>query len=340
MSEYAIDQCPLYKLQSKKRLAKIMFCSVKDLQSFRLGPHYKLFKLNKPPCPFTGKITNPRDVQEPKATLKKMHERLRCLMTRIHPPEYAHGAIGGKSYKTNAEIHIGYRRVAKFDLTKFYPSTCKSVIFDFFKNYMKCAPDIASLLADLVCYGNGLPTGSPLSPIISVFANKAMFDKLDEIAKTNNLVFTVYIDDLTYSGFSLPRGLPRMVASIVKNFGHSLVEKKTSVYRKNQIKHITGIVVHNDLISVPKSRFRKARKIQAALKIENNLQKKLKISQKLSGLLGEAAHIDKKYSVWAKTSFKRQAAISKQLNQIPRTTVSKKKAFGPTRIWCETEPAF
>lgn len=332
MSEYKIDQCPLYKMQSKKRLAKVMFCSVKDLQALRLGPHYKLFKIEKPPCPFTGKVTKPRDVQEPKVGLRQVHERLQRLLTRIHPPEYAHGAIEGKSYKSNAEAHLGYRRVATFDLKQFYPSTSKVIVFDFFKNYMKCAPDISSLLADLACYGNSLSTGSPLSPILSVFANRVMFDQLEKIAKTHSLAFTVYIDDLTYSGASLPRGLPRMVASTVEKFGHLLAEKKTAIYRRNQPKHITGVVVNGSQISVPKSRFHKARKIQAALKSESNLEKKLKISQKLSGLLGETAHLDSKYSRWAKASYKKQAAIAQKIALLPKITVSKVKSAAPSNI--------
>ena len=290
----------------------------------RAGPHYKLFTLDIPPCPFTGVKLKKRHVQEPKVGLKQIHKRLQVLLGRVTPPMYAHGAIEDRSYKSNAAAHAGYKRVATFDLADFYSKTSKARVFDFFRHEMLCEPDIAGLLSDLACFNDCLPTGSPLSPLMSIYANKQMFDKLDLLASQHGLTFTSYIDDITFSGASLPRGLPAIVEGIVMPYGHHLRVDKTAIFRRSQVKHVTGVVISGGVLAVPNSRFFKARKIGQALSLEPEIQKKLKLAQKLAGLLGEAAHIDPTYRLWAKSSYRDLASLNRRMLAMPVSTTSRK----------------
>lgn len=308
---YPANQCALYKCGSKARLAKILGTTVERLVFLSLSQNnYRTFEIPQEICPFTNKITKARWVQEPKPELRRIHECIQKLLRRVQPPTYAHAAIKGRSYCSNAIAHKNGIRVATFDIRKFYPSTLKSHIFNFFAEQLNCAPDVSALLASLVCYTSasaperpGLPTGSPLSPILSLFANKPMFDELYQLAISNGLEFTCYVDDLTFSGDSFPAGLTHHVTVLLKKNGHLLSEEKTRIFGEHQAKHVTGVVINKNNIFVPHSRFMKARAVSAAIDAEKQSSDQLPLVQKLAGLLGEAAFLDKRYATWAKRSY-------------------------------------
>lgn len=316
----ALNQCALYKVGSKNRLAMILGVRLDVLLKVAANPAYRIFPIPETTCEFTGKVTKARIVQEPVGILKGVHDRIRKLLSRVTTPAYAHGAIKGRSYRTNAEVHVSAVEIATFDISKFYPSTPQSVVFQFFKDELCCAPDVASLLTRLACIkldssGRlGLPTGSTLSPALSLFANRPMFEKLNRIALANQLTFTCYVDDLTFSGSNLPTGLGRMVESAVENSGHKLSVKKTRVFKAGQAKHVTGVVIKDNELAVPNARFLKARRISEVLNVESDLHAKLKLSQKLAGLLGEAAFLDRRYSGWARASYEELAAVQEEVD--------------------------
>lgn len=307
---YDLNQSPLYKLGSKARLAELLNLSVRSLIGLSRAPKYRIFLLEASTCPFTYKVTKERWVQEPCGALKRVHERLQNLFMRLVPPLYAHAAVKGRSYRTNALAHVDGKAAATFDIRKFYPSTSQTAVFLFFADTMLCAPDIADLISRLVCLpsqgsnrSQGLPTGSALSPVLSIFANKALFDYLDKLAGQHDLKFTCYVDDLTFSGDSLPLGLPSLVNSAIERYGHTMAKDKSRVFRNQRAKHITGVVIKNGAIAVPNARFHKARRIQSMLVATSDSAEKLDLTQRLAGLLGEAAFLDSKYKPWAKRSY-------------------------------------
>lgn len=321
---YDMTQCALYKVQSKTRLAALLHVSVPALRGMSQSRKYRQFTLEEEICPFTGKKTKVRDVQTPAEALRPIHERIHDLLRRCTPPAYAHAAIKKRSYRTNAEAHKTGRVVATFDLKSFYPSTSESAVFRFFADQMLCAHDIAGLLARLVCVERKgsfpcLPTGSPLSPLISIYANKPMFDGLAQLAEEHTLTFTCYVDDLTFSGRTIPSGLEDMVTSLARRYGHKLSAHKTKKFGIDAAKHITGVVILNGRVTVPNSRFHKARKIQMAINAEPDRQKKIALMEKLAGLIGEAAYLDSRYrSLMERT---RQALSNFRMNT-PVMTVS------------------
>ncbi|MFA7243083.1 MAG: reverse transcriptase family protein [Sulfuricellaceae bacterium] len=308
---YAADQCALYKIGSKARLALVLGVSLDRLLFLAHSENnYREFLLHEEICPFTKKITKERLVQEPKLELRKIHERIQKFLNRVIPPDYAHAAIKGRSYSSNAIVHKDAQRIATFDIHKFYPSTTKSHVYNFFAEQLQCAPNVAALLGTLTCFKgtsisnhSGLPTGSPLSPILSLYANKPLFDRLNQLALSNGLKFTCYVDDLTFSGDTIPLELTYLVTKALWQQGHLLSVKKTRIFKGNQASHVTGVVIRNNRIYVPHSRFKKARKIMAAIDAKKQAVGKLPLVQKLAGLLGEAAFLDSRYSSWAKRSY-------------------------------------
>lgn len=320
---YSIDQCALFKLGSKSRLATLVNLPKVRLLSLAACPdNYRLFELPREVCEFTGKVTKARWVQEPKKELRQVHSRIQKLLARVRPPAYGHAAIKKRSYRSNANAHVNGRVAATFDIRGFYPSTPRRAVRNFFLHQLNCAVDVADLLTTLCCYQDGaaqgaqvgLPTGSPLSPILSLYANKPMFDRLNRFAIQHGLVFTCYIDDLTFSGSMLPKSLGRFVKRTVETYGHTLADEKTKVFQMGHAKHVTGVVIVDSTIKVPNARFKKARAIAAAIqKIppENPLER-LTLQRKLSGLLGEAAFLDPSYLGWARSSYQELHRLSRE----------------------------
>lgn len=301
---YDLNQCALYRVGSKSRLALLLCTSLPRLRFLvNTDKNYRTFLLPEKVCPFTGKVTKERWVQEPKPELRRIHERLQKLLQQVTPPSYAHAAVKGRSYRSNALAHVDSDRIATFDVRKFYPSTSASRVHNFFADQLLCPPDVAAMLAKLTCYQGGLPTGSPLSPILSLYANKPMFESLNQLALTHALKFTCYVDDLTFSGDALPRGLTAMVTNIIGQYGHLISIGKTRIFRRNQSKHVTGVVLFKNSIHVPHSRFLKARAISTAIKNTKLPAEGLLLTKKLAGLLSEVAFLDSQFLAWAKRTY-------------------------------------
>ncbi|USY26828.1 reverse transcriptase family protein [Alcaligenes sp. 1735tsa3] len=324
---YSIDQCVLYKISSKKKLADILNIPLNSLMSLAKSKNnYRIFELPFEQCEFTGKTRNARVVQEPKKLLKAVHARLQKLISRIEAPKYGHAAIKGRSYRSNASEHISSRCLATLDVRKFYPSTRQSLVRNFFADQLCCAPDVADVLTKLCCFFGasktgssvGLPTGSPLSPILSLYANKPMFDKLQGYSNDNSLIFTCYVDDITFSGETLPKDIIRKVEEIVYSYGHTIAIEKTKIFRENDTKHVTGVAIKNNKISVPHSRFKKARAIEKIISNvpQEEITKKRTLQRKLSGLLGEAGFLDSRYKPWAARSYADLKKLEYEFSQL------------------------
>ncbi len=301
LKRHSIDQCTLYKTQSKARLVKILFTSTSRLAYlFANTANYRKFTIPPKDDPFSTPRKE-RPAQEPKYELRRIHERILYLIKGIEAPTYLHSAIKGRSHKTNAAAHLCQDRLVKLDIRRFFPSTTESRVFQFFTETLGCAPDISKILAKLCTCDGVLPTGSPLSPLLSYYANKPMFDELAELARSRGLVFTCYIDDLTFSGTSLSRGFFGEVELVVRKYGHAISQEKSRFYSLGAIAEVTGVMVTGGRLLAPNARFRKVRSLDRAIAAEGDISKKLHLVERLNGLIGEAAHIEPRFRVWAKS---------------------------------------
>lgn len=299
---YPVSQCALYKVGSKKRLGQIMRIPPQQLIELAKDcrAHYREFSTIEKVDPFSGKKTKSRKVQEPQKLLRRLHERLLFLLQRIEPPPFAHAGVKLRSYRSNADTHRASKHIATFDLAEFYPSTARHLIYDFFRYHMKCAEDVAGLLAQLTTLNNRLPTGSPISPLLSLYAALPMMSELANLATENNLIFTSYVDDLTFSGEKIPKELARKVRLRCKKHGYNLNTDKTKIFKQNSAAHITGVVVYNGALRVPFGRFVKARSILSSISGKDKKGfSQDQLFKKLEGLLNEASYLDSAYKDWS-----------------------------------------
>lgn len=249
-AKYNRTSSPLYGTRSKRRLAEVLGWEggPKDLDRFARQPdNYNCFDIKE-----EGK--KPRPVQEPKPRLSVLHRQIAKLLLRIEPPAYLHSGLRKRSFVTNAAAHVNGDPAVKLDVHKFYPSTLHSHVCGFFKNQMRCAPDVAGLLATLSCVVRDgishLPTGSPLSQILAFYSHERMFSELHAYVVDRNGVFTVYVDDVTASMQSAsPADIQAMGRIITK---HGLLWHKQRFFRRGCPKAVTGVIAKASHLEAPK----------------------------------------------------------------------------------------
>ncbi len=179
----------------------------------------------------------------------------------------AHGFLRNRSIVTNAHLHRGRRFVFNVDLRDFFPSITFPRVRGFFikSKDFGLPPGVATVLAQIVCHGNGLPQGAPSSPIVSNLVAHILDVRLSRLAKKNGCTYSRYADDLTFStnletfpdaiGHRLAPGGNVWIAGselqqIVTASGFGINPKKTRMQYRDSRQLVTGLVV-NRRISPP-----------------------------------------------------------------------------------------
>ncbi|MDY7545501.1 reverse transcriptase family protein [Glaciimonas sp. CA11.2] len=240
-----------------------------------------------------------RDIQEPFGRLLSLQRQLLKLLSRIETPQFLHSAIKKRSYKTNAEAHLGGQNVFKVDIVKFYCSVKFAHVYNFFLLELECSIDIATILAKICTvetheHGVHLPTGSCISPILSFLACRNMFDSIDQLCSRFSCVFTLYVDDITVSGHEARPALMLAIASEIAKNGFS--SHKYQSYQGTPAT-ITGLIVDNGKIKLPHARAKLIRSFEETLNLTTDVRLKAKLLAGLIGRLSEAEYIDPCYKV-------------------------------------------
>lgn len=236
-----IDSC-FYKLESKQRLAKLLNVELSILQSLTSDDNYNCYAISNG--------TKLRKIEHPYLNLDKVQTRIASLICRIKQPSYIHSGVKGKSHITNAAKHIGNHPVLTSDIQSFFPSTTTQMVFNFFHKKMKCSPDVSDLLANLCTCKGHIPTGSRISMPLAFWANEPMFDHLYRFSISRNITFTVFVDDIVFSGNAVGQQFLYNVKKIISNFGHTAHPIKTKLHHAGKAKVITGVAVDDNGLKV------------------------------------------------------------------------------------------
>jgi hypothetical protein len=241
---YPVSQSCFYQLQSKRKLAEILGTTQSQLAAaLKNNSLYRVFTRNE-----NGKQ---RVIEEPRGELRRIHDRLLSLLSRIEPPHYLHSGVKRRSYLSNARSHAGQGKILKTDIRKFFPSTTHHQVFVGFLIEFRCAGDVARLLADLCTYEGHVPTGSPISMPVAFIANKQIFDALYVRMQQKGIRLTVYVDDITLSAPDLTRLHFCLVKKSFDSAGHRV--HKTRFFA-NRPASVTGLIVKGDGVALPNRR--------------------------------------------------------------------------------------
>ena len=295
---YQHHQSPLYKIGSKPSLSRKLNTENSLLVKLAKNTcsHYKPWhtKQKERDKIIKEKFDDKkrREIQEPKGDLRELHNRIAALLSRIKKPDYVISATKGKSYETNAKHHLNRinEKSLKIDIKNFYQSIRQDMVERFFLEHMKCAPDIARLLGKLCCIKGKLPTGSPISPFMSYFACKPMFEEINLLASSSGLTFTLYIDDMFFSGANISWRTKLSVLQILSKYGFH--GHKIACFDPNQPRVITGVALTKSGLKIPFSRIKRMRLYRDHFNKSDNKDHIETLGKTLLGQYREASRIE------------------------------------------------
>lgn len=287
---YDLSQSPLYKLNSKKKLADILFITLPELKQLAVNQgNYSVFTL-------TGKNGKSRIIEHPNERLDQVHTRIASLICRLESPSYIESGLKGKSHISNAKVHLESRELFTSDIRSFFSSTSRIKVFNFFYAKLKCSPDVADILSKLCTYDDHVPTGSRISMPLAVWANVDLFDELLLLALQSELKFSVYVDDITFSGNVLPAKFENEVRKIVRKHNHRTHPKKTKLYKASDTKIVTGVAIKNSTLMVKNQQHMNLyNDMSAWLVSRDNPMIAYSVKNRLIGRLNSLAQIDSRY---------------------------------------------
>jgi RNA-directed DNA polymerase len=270
-----------------------------------------------------------RTLSIPDDRLKLVQRRLSSLLqdcideiygsTELHddaqrPDRIAHGFKRKRSIITNARQHKNKRYVFNLDLKDFFPSINFGRVRGFFiqNRHFELTPKTATVLAQIACYKNALPQGSPCSPVISNLIGHILDIRINSLARKARCVYTRYADDLTFS--TNLKVFPKDIAvqlneddhnweagnklkRIIERSGFSINKKKTRMQYTTSRQEVTGLTV-NKRINTPKFYRKKVRAMvhnivkTGQFQIMNEGEKQDGELTQLHGMLGFIYHVD------------------------------------------------
>jgi len=199
-------------------------------------------------------VTIPKDIDEsrrlyvPDEFLKAIQRRINeVLLSKEEISPYATAYRVGGSTKLNASPHVGKPIILKLDIRHFFDHLIYPIVKEkAFPKERYCEQN--RILLTLLCiYMDALPQGAPTSPTISNIIMKDFDNAVGSWCDKNDISYTRYCDDMTFSGNFDTKKVVSLVKSELKKLGLFLNDKKTVVVRRGQKQSVTGIIVNERL---------------------------------------------------------------------------------------------
>jgi RNA-directed DNA polymerase len=205
----------------------------------------------------------------------------------------------GISIKANADTHAASKYLLRMDFLDFFPSISDKDILSFLDS--EGPPNTAdwdlkdkNFFVNIVCRDKALTMGAPTSPGISNAICIELDRRLAGLPQTNELFYTRYADDLSFSS-RLPNRLadiPDQVARILEDlrFPSALTvnPEKTRHSSKRSRRRVTGLVLASSgIVSLGRQR---KRWIRSLVHKYESLNTEGKLT--LAGLLSFSKSID------------------------------------------------
>lgn len=251
------------RLKSPDELVKLLKISAKYLHQIVENPQYRTFYIPK-------KSGNYRLISAPEIKLKNIQHNINKYLQKVYAvlnPGNVYGFVKNFSYHKadpnrintqvskrysiieNAKLHINKNTVLNLDIKDFFSSISIGSVRKVFAS----APfyfnsNLSTCLSLLLTWNKSLPAGSPSSPVLSNLFCFKLDKEFLEFAKKQQLTYSRYADDITFSGESaICDGQILAVRIILANYGFVLNEKKIRIQNKSERQEVTGIIVNNKL---------------------------------------------------------------------------------------------
>ncbi|MDE2059629.1 MAG: RNA-directed DNA polymerase [candidate division NC10 bacterium] len=248
----------------------------------KAGSYYRPFPKHK-----GGKI---RWIDNPIDPLKHVQRRInRWLLSDLKLPIHIHGGVRGCSPFTNASIHTQTACVVTLDIGKCFPSITNDQVFYVWNSLLGCSPTISRLLTQLTTFEDHLPQGAPTSTTLANLVLMPPDINACAVAEREGLRITRFVDDIAFSGVE-SRSVINPVVEILHHAGFRVPHRKVKVMPNWKPQVITGLLVNNKRIVVPR---KNRSQVRAAIhQLKYLPAESSRRTKSITSILGRITHIE------------------------------------------------
>ncbi len=238
MKTYQLNQSQLYRLSNRTKLAKMLGLPKNYFRKqIYIDDQYKDKLVDKKNGAGKRMISCPRGKE-----VALIQAKLFYYLNRIERPDWVKSSKRGESYITNATAHKKYIYGMKTDISKFYDSVAYGRVRRLFLDKFEMSSDIAEIMTIITTHYRKIPTGGAASMLVAYFTYEDMFRKIQDFSQKNSVMFTLYVDDLSFSS-DTPIGKEFFLAirNIVFSYGLKAKWSKTCFYSARSYREYTGV---------------------------------------------------------------------------------------------------
>ena len=237
----------LFTCNDKKKYLKVLYAISNNIEN-----NYKIHKIKK-------RNGDYRTIYEPNPLLKEIQRNILLnILENKTISHYAKAYHKNISLRDNALPHQNKNIILKLDIKNFFEN------ISFYNVYNSCfsldyfPKSVGMLLTYLCTYYGYLTLGSPTSAYISNLVMKEFDEEIGSWCTSNNISYTRYSDDMTFSGDFNPSEIIIKVRKMLHKMGLDLNKQKTHIVHKSFRQSVTGITV-NEKVQANSSYRRKTR---------------------------------------------------------------------------------
>ena len=253
----------LLSIENPNEIGTLLSVSTKSLAKLINTPEYKIFRIKKKKNGFR-EITAP--TKELKICQRRLNFFLQSYYATIKPDEVfgfiinPNREIKSCNIVNNSLPHVAKKWVLNIDIKDFFPSISSKNVYELFSSKIFGMNRNTAIALTLLCtYEAKLPVGAPTSPVISNFICYELDAELSTFCKSNDISYTRYADDLTFSGNTpMNQHIYTSIEELIHKYGFTINKKKVRTKSIHSRQTVTGLVV-NEKVNVDRRVIRKIR---------------------------------------------------------------------------------
>lgn len=192
---------PKFKYNKKsisniESLAKALSTNVKEL-NYLYQNNDNFYFLTKDIIKSDG---SHRYVYDVKKRLKIIHDKIvKNILQKINYPHYLQGALKKRDFLSNAYKHTNKKIIISEDITNFFPSITKKIIYQIWACFFKFSHDVSEMLSRLVTFRENVVQGCKTSSYLANLVLWLREEKLVNEFNSKGYTYTRYVDDIYIS---------------------------------------------------------------------------------------------------------------------------------------------
>ncbi|MCG8148804.1 reverse transcriptase family protein [Moraxella sp. PS-22] len=193
MAEFAYPHRPIASLE---KLAIVLDTTVAELDFLSQNANNFYFKVKS----IQKADGSYRDTYDVRDRLKTIHAKIvKNFLRIIDYPDYIQGGVPHRDYLSNTAMHTAKQVVISEDITNFFSSVSRTIIYQVWSRFFKFAPVVCECLTNLVTYQGFLVQGAKTSGYLCnlIFWNREQL--LVDTLTSQGFTYSRFVDDITIS---------------------------------------------------------------------------------------------------------------------------------------------